>query len=286
MKIIVRVPGSCGELVQGYWKNQPFLVTCPIDWYTTVCVEDRQPLQLLCGKKAEKAVYKTLAYIGETAFPFALTLSSEIPKGKGMASSSADIGAVCIAVAAAFHKTLTAQEIAYIAASIEPTDGVFCPGIVAINYQNGQILHAYGRFPPLQLIVFDAGGTMNTETYHLQYDAKERFYGRQAAAACVYLKKPYTAAVVGSAATCSAVRHQQVRCRPELPILQRIGQRYDSSGIVIGHSGTVAALLFPPAAEKQVDTASIASCVQKQTKMKLLGTAVLSSGGWQIEKRG
>ncbi len=272
--------------MQGYWQNQPFLVTCPIDWYTTVCVEDKKPPQLVCGKKAEKAVYKTLSYIGETAFPFALTLSSAIPQGKGMASSSADIGAVCIAVAAAFHKTLTAQEIAYIAASIEPTDGVFCPSIVAINYQNGQILHAYGKFPPLQLVMFDAGGTLNTETYHLQYDAKERRYGKQIAAACAYLKKPYTAAAIGRAATYSAMRHQQVRYWPELHILRRIGRRYDSSGIVIGHSGTVAALLFPPAAERQVDTASLASCVQKQANMKLLGTAVLSSGGWQIEKRG
>ena len=285
MKIIVRVPGSCGELVQGYWENQPFLVTCPIDWYTTVCVEDKKPPQLLCGKKAEKAVYQTLAYIGETAFPFALTLSSEIPQGKGMASSSADIGAVCIAVAAAFHKTLTAQEIAYLAASIEPTDGVFCPGIVAINYRSGRILQAYSSFPPLQLVIFDAGGTMNTETYHNQYDANEQLYGQENAAACAYLKRPYTAAAVGRAATCSAVLHQRVRYRPELPALQRIGKDYGSSGIVIGHSGTVAALLFPPAAEKQVRTASLASCVQEKTKMKLLGTAVLRSGGWQIEKR-
>ena len=285
MKIKVRVPGSCGELVQGYWQNQPFLVTCPIDWYTTVCVEDREPPRLLCGKKAENAVYKTLSYLGEKAFPFALTLSSEIPQGKGMASSSADMGAVCIAVAAAFHKTLTAQEIAYLAASIEPTDGVFCPGIVAMNYRSGRILRAYGSFPPLQLVLFDAGGTMNTAAYHKKYDAKERLYGAQAASACAYLKPPYTAASVGRAATCSAVLHQLVRYRPELPALQRIGKDYGSSGIVLGHSGTVAALLFPPAAETKIHTASLASCVQKETAMKLLGTAVLCSGGWQIETR-
>lgn len=285
MKIIVRVPGSCGELVQGYWENQPFLVTCPIDWYTTVCVEDKKPPQLLCGEKAKKAVYQTLAYIGETAFPFALTLSSEIPRGKGMASSSADIGAVCIAVAAAFHQTLTAQEIAYLAASIEPTDGVFCPGIVAMNYRSGRILHAYGSFPPLQLVLFDTGGTVNTETYHEQYDEKEYRYGKTAAVACTYLKHPYTAAAVGRAATCSAVLHQRVRYRPELPVLQRIGKDYGSCGIVMGHSGTVIALLFPPAAEKEVQTASLVSCVQAKTTMKLLGTAVLRSGGWQIETR-
>ncbi len=33
MELIVRVPGSCGEIMQGYWQGEPFLVTCPIDRY-------------------------------------------------------------------------------------------------------------------------------------------------------------------------------------------------------------------------------------------------------------
>ena len=38
MELIVRVPGSCGEIMQGYWQGEPFLVTCPIDRYSTVTV--------------------------------------------------------------------------------------------------------------------------------------------------------------------------------------------------------------------------------------------------------
>ena len=40
MEIVVRVPGSCGELVQGFAGGEPFLGTCPIDRYTTVQVSD------------------------------------------------------------------------------------------------------------------------------------------------------------------------------------------------------------------------------------------------------
>ena len=35
----VRVPGVCGELVQGLSKNHPFLVACPIDFFSRVTVE-------------------------------------------------------------------------------------------------------------------------------------------------------------------------------------------------------------------------------------------------------
>lgn len=38
MELIVRVPGSCGEVMQGFWQGRPFLVTCPIDRYSTVVV--------------------------------------------------------------------------------------------------------------------------------------------------------------------------------------------------------------------------------------------------------
>lgn len=283
MKIIVRVPGSCGEFVQGYWQQQPVLITCPINWYTTVCIEDTLPQQLICGEKAKKAIDKTLAYIQEPLFPFTLTVSSEIPQEKGMASSSADISAVIIAVAAAFHKTLTPQEIAYIAVSIEPTDGVFFPGIVAMNYRTGQLLHTYETVPSMQLVMFDTGGSMNTADYHRQYDDKERQYGRQAAVACEYLIKNDTPAAFGRAAAYSALLHQHVYYRPEVPVLQHIGQAYKSCGIVIGHSGTVMALLFSEEAGEKLDTISLISSVQQHTNLSVLGTAVLISGGWQLE---
>lgn len=283
MKIIVRVPGSCGELVQGYWQEQPFLITCPIDWYSTVCVEDTMPQRIVCGEKAKQALKKTLAYLGESSFPFTLTLSSQIPKEKGMASSSADIGAVVIAVAAAFQITLAPQEVAHIAASIEATDGVFCPGLVMINYRTGQCLHTYQSVPPMQVVIFDTGDTMNTAAYHRQFDDKERLYGSYAWQACAYLKKNYTAADIGKAATCSAMLHQQVNYHADVPILLRIGQKYGSCGIVIGHSGTVMGLLFSKHTIQSVNIAALTACVQQQTQLQVVGTAAIISGGWQLE---
>ena len=36
--IKVKVPGSCGEIVQGTESGRPFLITCPINCYTEVRV--------------------------------------------------------------------------------------------------------------------------------------------------------------------------------------------------------------------------------------------------------
>lgn len=280
---MVRVPGSCGEFVQGYWQGQPFLITCPIDWYTTVCIEDTMPQRIVCGEKAKQALEKTLAYLGKSSFPFTLTLSSQIPREKGMASSSADIGAVVIAVAAAFQTTLTPQEIAYIAASIEPTDGVFCPGLVMMNYRTGQCLHTYPTVPPMEVVIFDTGDTLNTAAYHRQFDDKERRYGAYAWHGCAHLKKNYTAADIGKAATYSAMLHQQVQYRADVPILLHIGRQYGSCGIVIGHSGTVMGLLFPKHAIHSGNIAALTACVQQHTHLQVIGTAAIISGGWQLE---
>ena len=125
------MPGSCGELVQGTKEGVPFLVTCPIDLYTTVTVTDGVGQRQGFGAKSHAAFRRILDYLGEEVFPCDMTLASELPIGKGMASSSADIAAVCFAAAAALGKELTAAEVSRIAAGIEPTDGVFSPASCA-----------------------------------------------------------------------------------------------------------------------------------------------------------
>ena len=89
MVIRVRVPGSCGELVQGICHGTPFLLTCPVPLYSTVCVSDR-PAPSRLPEKATQAMKVTLAHLQRSVFPYHVSLTSSIPRGKGMASSSAD----------------------------------------------------------------------------------------------------------------------------------------------------------------------------------------------------
>ena len=56
MELIVRVPGSCGEVMQGFWQGRPFLVTCPIDRYGTVVVRPGTGRLVGGGAKACRAL--------------------------------------------------------------------------------------------------------------------------------------------------------------------------------------------------------------------------------------
>ncbi|MBQ1417237.1 MAG: GHMP kinase, partial [Selenomonas sp.] len=183
MKIVVRVPGSCGELVQGWSEGNPFLGTCPINKYTTVEVSSDFSGRYGLGEKSLLALSLTLSRLGKTDFPYGIRLTSELPRGKGMASSSADIAAVVVAVMEILGQPWTEQFIMDIATAIEPTDGVFCPGIVLMNHITGQVLAGYRQVPALQAAVFDLGGTVNTCELHAQVIVDKSKIDSQAMAA-------------------------------------------------------------------------------------------------------
>ena len=281
MNFNVKVPGSCGELVQGMIDDIPFLVTCPIDMYAKAGMTGYFSY---LPYKAKLARRKTLDYL-KTKSLRKFCLMTQLLTGKGMASSSADIAAVCQITALSAGKQLTECEIAQIAASIEPTDGVFCRGVVAINYQTGKILHSFGVMPALAIAMFDLGGTVDTLAFHRQYDEAARMYSADAERILPLLTPPYTAEHLGAAATYSALAHQRVVCKLQLPALLEIGKAFGAVGVNIGHSGTVCGLLF----SEHCSVAWLDDCVGPYIAERLaaayMGAAVLSSGGWTIERR-
>ena len=102
MKAIVRCPGSCGELVQGTAAGMNFLVTCPVTVYSQVSVElsTERKTDLQAGDKTLQAVRRTLEYLGLPWQNVEVRIESDLPLGKGMASSSADISAATSAISA------------------------------------------------------------------------------------------------------------------------------------------------------------------------------------------
>ena len=107
MKATVRCPGSCGELVQGTDAGINFLVTCPISLYSTVTVDLAPDGTTVpeAGAKTREAVRRTLEYLRLPVADYSVDVQSELPAGKGMASSSADISAACLATALAAGRT-------------------------------------------------------------------------------------------------------------------------------------------------------------------------------------
>lgn len=285
MEIIAKAPASCGELVEGVLDGTPFLVTAPISMYAVATVSDAFTGMHGLGAKAEEAVARTLSYIGKAALPFGIRLDSEIPQGKGMASSSADIAAVAYATARIFGRELTGREIMDIAITIEPSDGIAFGGLSHVSHTTGEFFGQYYNVPLLSISIFDVGGMVDTIAY---YKSKGNS-GNQDAAYRQLLHMVDQAfrthghrkeMLLGQVATGSARLNQAHLEKPHLEEFIVSAQRWGALGTLVAHSGTVVGVLWASDLQEQ-------DVVQKTLKLAAefdgrycyMQTARLISGG-------
>lgn len=287
MFIRVKAPGSCGELLQGAIDGEPFLVTCPIDLYAEVVVSSGQSSCAGLGCKAEQALIKLLRQRNLNEYPYRIQLRSDLPVGKGMASSSADIAATCQAAATSLGKPLHADEIARIAASIEPTDGIFYEGVVVFHHLNGIRRESLGIPPMLRIAVFDTGGSVDTLCFNQRNDLMELYRQNesQLVKALALLKKGIKSGdmrMIGQSATISACANQSILHKPCLEEMIRIAEETGGVGVNIAHSGTVIGMLFDPSVRKNINTA-VQLVKKRLPQLRLIKIVRLISGGLVIE---
>jgi L-threonine kinase len=284
MKVKVRAPGSCGELVQGTLEGKNFLITCPIDLFSEVTIQmDTQAVA--AGDKTFEAVKRTWAYLGVSFERFAVKAESALPRGKGMASSSADISAACQAAALCAGRNLTPDEIADIALGIEPTDGIFFPGIVMFDHVGGLTRKLLGCPPPMSVAVFDVGGEVDTLQFNLRSDLAclNRAKEPQVRKAVDLVTRGIASgdcALIGQGATLSALANQSILTKPCLPTIIDIIGRYGAAGVNTAHSGTVIGILFAGGSPE------IGACVNAVRtacpELSFLGVSRLIAGGLTI----
>lgn len=285
MELTVKVPGSCGELVQGTHRGTPYLVTCPINLYTRVTITDKHTNISGLGVKSQAALKRTLDYLGKTDFDYGMTLSSELPIGKGMASSSADIAAVCFAVAAAYGVELTAPEVSRIAAGIEPTDGVFFENIIRLNHMTGECLETMEEYPHLKIAVFDSGGAVDTVSFHERTDLDELSIRNEQItdAALELIRRSSSPSDWAEAATESSLANQSILPKKDLPELVEAARKRGALGVNVAHSGTVIGILFSPdATQERIDDAASRLAAQF-SHLHYCETVELTSGGRIME---
>lgn len=247
-------PGSCGELVQGTWNGVNFLVSCPVNLVSRAQVS-LQPNCPLTGPKnkpkALEAVRKTLAILGKPELGGTLEIDSQIPSGKGMASSTADIGAAIAATAAALGKGLSTQSLAELAVAIEPTDGTLLPGITLFDHVGARWRLALGRGPRAGILIADLGGEVDTLQFNARPElAEKNRLNEPKTRRAFYLvrrginEKKLT--LLGQGATLSAIANQAILVKPLLEELIAWAKARDSFGVIAAHSGTVLGLIYPP----------------------------------------
>lgn len=206
-----------------------------------------------------------------------LRFSGDLLVGKGMASSTADIAAACVAVAGLLGLPLNRDELAAIALSVEPTDGVFYPGVVAFDHRGGGFLQDLGSMPPLDVLVLDAGGETDTVSYNasrLPYSGGE---SKALAAALDLLRAGISKSelrMVGEACTISARLNQSRLPKPQLEDVIEAGRDQGAYGVIVAHSGTLIGILIEPSNSK------IIGCFNRGfAGLSFLGRFALTNGG-------
>ncbi|MDA8234802.1 MAG: GHMP kinase [Clostridia bacterium] len=270
MRARVRVPGTCGELVQGTLAGVNFHVTCPISFFAELSVEinkdDPEIIYPQGFEKAAGAVAATMKLLGLDTWGAVVEVYQTLPGGKGMASSTADITAACYAAALAAGRTLQPGQVAGIALAIEPSDGIMYPGIRLFDHLRGLINEDLGHVQGLGVLMIDPGGGVDTLTFNAREDlaeankAKEKLTGEALKLVREGLHKG-NLALIGRGATLSSRANQRILPKKELFQLEEMVESLGLLGINVAHSGTVMGLLFEM---EQVDGVQLEEEVRHQ----------------------
>jgi uncharacterized protein involved in propanediol utilization len=257
-----RAFGTFGELVQGVLppEGSNFLVTLPIARWSVAVFrsEPDLPLRILPGgrTKARRLVELMCRHYG---FPSGgtLALSSDLPTGKGYASSSADLVATARAVGDAFAIDPSPAAIEDLLRQIEPTDGVMYDGMVAFAHREVKLRNALGSPPPLTIVGVDEGGTVDTIAFNAipkPFGIDEMYEYEHILATVTRAMTTGDAETLGAMATRSAQLNQQLRPKRLLDPLERLAKDCGALGVAVAHSGTTLGVLLadddPDHAEK------------------------------------
>jgi L-threonine kinase len=259
----VAVPATCGELVQGTLDGIPCLVSCPIDRYSTaeIRLKPTPGWDMPCdAPKAVAALHAGLVHLGGTTWVGQLRLFSDLPRGRGYGSSTADIGATLYALGQALGRSVVPEQMARLAVSVEPSDSTVLPGLALFDHRRGRLHEGLGPAPPLTVVVIDPGGEVDTLTFnrmnHREALSRLAFQHREAFSLLREGLREGNCEAVGEAATLSARVHQDILYNPLLEPVLAMAREVGAIGVCRAHSGTLLGLLLAPG---QADPSAVAA---------------------------
>lgn len=228
-----------------------FLVTLPIDLHSrarfTVSAEVRD--LSVWPESSWKTLDGVTALLRRYGLPLRgrLRLESDIPHGKGLASSTADLIAACRAVARCYRLPLEPADLETTLRAIEPSDGLMYEGIVAYRHREGRLLARLGPAPALTLVAIDEGGEIQTLAHNartLDYSESEREAYAELLTQLRHALNCDDVASLGAVATRSAQLNQRVLPKRWFDAMRTIAHEVQAAGVVAAHSGTYLGILI------------------------------------------
>ncbi|MCS7219854.1 MAG: hypothetical protein RML36_07185 [Anaerolineae bacterium] len=248
----VRLPGTCGEWVQGTLDGVPCLVSCAIDWYaeTTVTIGANGRPLLRDAPKAAAALRLALAARGAATADVQLELRNPLPRSRGYASSTADVAGAIYAVGAALGWPFAPEEVARLAVQVEPSDSTIFPQLTLFAHRDARFYRPLPPLPALAVVILDPGGEIDT----LAFNAADHMAAlRKLASAHRDVFTCFEAGlaasdpvIVAQAATQSARLHQAILPSALVDAALISYATLGALGVCRAHSGTLVGLICRP----------------------------------------
>ncbi len=248
-RVEVLTPGSCGEFIQGIYEDQPCLVSCPVDLYSTVRISEGPAVHMLDYKavKMLDLIFNEYRLPREEKHHINIGLTSEIPIEKGMASSTADIAGMAKALSAYYDLGMDDQTIADFCIRIEPTDNIMFRDLNLFNHVQGEILMGFNTCVKASILIVEFKGRVNTMNFHRQQDG----YDEREKAAFEGIVDLFKSGLetndldrIGESCTRSAQLNQKILYKPHLETLIGLSKDHGGHGVITGHSGTVIGIMY------------------------------------------
>ncbi|HEY8472071.1 MAG TPA: hypothetical protein VIL37_05480 [Natronosporangium sp.] len=285
-------PAHHGELLQGAFTDDTgrlrrALVTLPVPGRRSVAVFHPSqhhwgivgtPEQTLV-RRAAILTLRELCRHPAPAKGGQLEITSDIPRGIGMGSSTSDVTATIRAVADYHGVALTREEIGALAVRVErASDSIMIDDrVVLFAHRDGVVLETLGyRLPPLVVVGCNTAPGTRVETLRFRppdYDDHELATFGVLRAALRRAVATGDVALLGRVATASARINQRYLPKPALPALLELCQRVGGCGVQVAHSGTVAGVILDGRRD-DID-AAVADCLAGLDRLGLPATVVI-----------
>jgi len=251
---LAKCPGTCGEWVQGARNGIPFLVDCPIDRFSEARVSldmHATGWDLPLGKPKSLQVLELLkADLGLPTLGGKVEFLQQLPEGKGMASSTADITVVVAAALIALGEDPVPERLAHFALRIEPSDSVMFPGITEIEHVIRHEHRVLGPSVPALFLALDWGGAIDTRVFNARPGLAEHYRRYEGE-----ITRAYELAREGieqtdleklaTAGTMSARCNLEINAKSRFETFMTWIHQKGGLGVVTAHSGTLLAGVFP-----------------------------------------
>lgn len=243
---------SFGEILQGRLPGGvDFLVTLPIDMWSIcnlTCIKRQGPLVINCDYyKSAKMAEMLLHKLGiRDGYEITISFSRNIPIGKGLSSSTADMLSTIRALQEVFGFLLREKTISEIFTTIEPHDGLMYKSCVVYNHRKGELIKELLFIPEYWIVAIDFGGEINTVEYNSKLEFTSEIIN-QYDELLIELEKAFNNRddkAIAECATKSSQLHLTAQKNDRKMNIFNACSKFSPMGVINTHSGTCLGLIY------------------------------------------